>query len=65
LVVLDTSGQRYREITGLREGLRPGQTAEFTFRFDNGVTITTQVPIEVPMSPLPRSPLEMDEEGHA
>jgi len=32
-----------------------------TFRFDNGTEIETSVPIAVPGSPLPRSPLELDE----
>jgi hypothetical protein len=32
-----------------------------TFRFDNGVEIKTPVPIAVPLSPLPRTPLEFDD----
>lgn len=62
LAVLDPGGQRFLQITGLRKEIRPGQNVELTFRFDNGVTITTPVPVAVPLSPPPRSPMEFDGE---
>ena len=62
IAVLDQSGQRYLVITGLSEEFKPGQSIMMTFRFDNGVEIETNVPIEIPLSPPPRSPLHFDEE---
>jgi hypothetical protein len=41
MAILDPTGQRYLQITGLGEELRPGQTVVLTFRFDNGVEIET------------------------
>lgn len=65
IAVLDPSLGRYLQITGLSEELKPGDTVEVTFRFSNGVSITTPVPIAVPYSPPPRSPLNFEEdEGH-
>jgi hypothetical protein len=61
MAILDPTGQRFLQITGLGEELRPGQTVVLTFRFDNGVEIETPVPIAVPLSPLPRSPMDFDE----
>jgi copper(I)-binding protein len=52
------------QIVGTTKALRPGDTVEMTFRFDNGTTITTKVPIEIPLSAPPRSPLEFDEDEH-
>ena len=63
--MLDPSLDRYLQLTGLSEELKPGDTVEVTFRFSNGVSITTPVPIAVPMSPPARSPLKFGEdEGH-
>lgn len=62
LAILDPSSPRYLVLTDLREELRPGQTVMVTFRFDNGVQIETPVPMAVPLSPLPRSPLPLDDE---
>jgi hypothetical protein len=64
--VLDPSLDRYLQIAGLSEELKPGDTVEVTFRFNNGVSITTPVPIAVPMSAPPRSPMQFEggEEGH-
>jgi hypothetical protein len=64
IAVLDESGERYLVITGLSEEFKPGQSIMMTFRFDNGVEIETNVPIEIPFSPPPRSPLHFDEEEH-
>jgi hypothetical protein len=61
MAILDPTAQRYLQVTGLSEELRPGQTVVLTFRFDNGVEIETPVPIALPLSPLPRSPLEFDD----
>ena len=63
--MLDPSLQRYLQVTGLSEELKPGDTVELTFRFSNGISITTPVPIAVPLSPPPRSPMHFGEEdGH-
>jgi copper(I)-binding protein len=64
IAVLDQGGERYLVITGLSEEFKPGQSIMMTFRFDNGVEIETNVPIEIPLSPPPRSPLHFDEEEH-
>lgn len=66
LAVLDPSLDRYLQITGLSGELKPGDTVQMTFRFDDGTSITTPVPIAVPMSPPARSPMEFEEggEGH-
>lgn len=66
IAVLDPSLDRYLQITGLSEKLKPGDTVEVTFRFNNGVSITTPVPISVPLSPPPRSPMQFEggEDGH-
>jgi copper(I)-binding protein len=64
IAILDQSGDRYLVITGLSEEFKPGQSIMMTFRFDNGVEIETNVPIEIPLSPPPRSPLHFDEEEH-
>ena len=61
LAILDPSSPPYLMITGLREELKPGQTVTMTFRFDNGVEIETEVPMAVPLTPLPRSPLDLEE----
>ena len=61
MAILDPPGSRYLLLTGLREDLRPGQSVMLTFRFDNGVEIETSVPIAIPQSALPRSPLDLDE----
>jgi copper(I)-binding protein len=57
---------RYLQITGLTRPLRAADVVKMTFRFDDGTTLETDVPMNVPGSPLPRTPLEFDEEepGH-
>lgn len=62
IAILDRSDDRYLVITGLSEEFKPGQSIMMTFRFDNGVEIETNVPIEIPLSPPPRSPLHLEEE---
>ena len=64
--MLDPSLDRYLQISGLSGTFKPGDTVQLTFRFDDGTSITTPVPIAVPMSPPARSPMEFDggEEGH-
>jgi hypothetical protein len=61
-VVLEPSSSRYLQLTDLPEDLRPGRIIQVTFRFDNGTTITTPLSTSVPLSELPRSPMEFDEE---
>jgi hypothetical protein len=63
-VIFDQGGERYLVVTGLSEELKPGQSIMVTFRFDNNVEIETNVPVEIPLSPPPRSPLHFDEEEH-
>jgi hypothetical protein len=66
LAVLDPSLDRYLQIAALTGEFKPGDTVQMTFRFDNGISITTPVPIAVPLSPPARSPMEFEggEEGH-
>jgi copper(I)-binding protein len=65
IAVLDPTLDRYLQIIGLTEELTPGDTVEVTFRFNNGVSITTPVPIAVPMTPPARSPMQFEGgEGH-
>ncbi len=54
---------RYLLLTRLAEPLHPVDTIELTFRFDNGVSITTRVSTEVPLSPPPRTPMDLHDEG--
>jgi copper(I)-binding protein len=60
-VMLSPEATRYLQLTGLSRALRPGDSVPMTFRFDNGTTITASVPFGVPMSPLPRSPMDLHE----
>jgi hypothetical protein len=62
MAILDPSAQRYLVLTDLREDLMPGQSVMMTFRFDNGTEIEASVPMAVPLSPLPRSPLPLEDE---
>lgn len=61
LVALAPEAARYVQITGLAKAVRPGETVMMRFRFDNGATITTPVPMDIPLSPLQRSPLPLEE----
>jgi hypothetical protein len=61
LAVLDPTLDRYLQIVGLSKELKPGDSVEVTFRFSNGVTITTPVPVALPLSPPPRSPMDLHE----
>jgi copper(I)-binding protein len=63
LVALKPGQPRYLQIAGLARSIRSGDIIEVTFRFDNGVSIPVKLPIATPMSPLPRSPMEIPEEG--
>jgi hypothetical protein len=60
LVALAAGAARYLQITGLTKAIRPPDTVMLTFRFDNGATVSTPVPVDVPLSPLPRSPLPLE-----
>jgi copper(I)-binding protein len=61
-VVLAPGATRYLQITGLSRALRAADEVELTFRFDDGTTVTATTPVATPSSPLPRSPMQFDEE---
>jgi hypothetical protein len=64
LAILDRDSPPYLLITGLREELKPGQSVMMTFRFDTGteiMEIETEVPMAVPLTAPPRTPLDLEE----
>ena len=58
-VVLVPGSGEYLAVTGLTGQLLPGQSIKVTFAFDNGTTLTVAVPVGLPESPLPRSPVQL------
>ncbi|MEU9510290.1 hypothetical protein AB0D32_28870 [Micromonospora sp. NPDC048170] len=50
-VRLNTESDRVLQLIGLNESLRSGQNVVVTFDFGNGVTVTSQVPVAVPLTP--------------
>lgn len=64
---LNLQGGRYLQLIGLNESLRAGQQVNLVFDFGSGGTISTPVPVSVPLSPVaPPSPVievEGGEEG--
>ncbi|MER7419353.1 hypothetical protein ABT346_21660 [Micromonospora peucetia] len=50
-VRLNTESDRVLQLIGLNESLRSGQTVVVTFDFGNGVTVTSPVPVAVPLTP--------------
>ena len=49
-------------MTELARALKGGSTVPMRFTFDNGAVIETAVPMGLPLSDLPRSPMELHEE---
>ncbi|SCL60805.1 hypothetical protein [Micromonospora peucetia] len=50
-VQLNTESDRVFQLIGLNESLRSGQNVVLTFDFGNGVTVTSPVPVAVPLTP--------------
>ncbi len=57
LLVPGTGAGQYLAVSGLLDTLLPGQSLKLTFAFDSGTTITIEVPMGLPESALPRSPI--------
>lgn len=57
-VVLSQSSGTFARLNGLTQDLPPGSSVHLTFKFSNGVTFDAEAPMGIPLSPLPRSPIE-------
>jgi copper(I)-binding protein len=55
--VLTRSGGATLELIGLTKGLNTGESIPITFVFSGGEQFTLDVPVDVPLSAAPRSPL--------
>ncbi|WP_203904664.1 hypothetical protein [Virgisporangium aliadipatigenens] len=64
-VVLNPTQTRFLQVINLSKPFKPGDSLQLQFRFDNGTTITTEVPMAIPMTAPPRSPMELHEEEGA
>jgi hypothetical protein len=65
VVISPDAGVQLR-LVGLTRTLRPGDSVTLTFRFSNNVVIRNlAVPVDLPASPLPRSPMVFEHEGEA
>jgi hypothetical protein len=64
-VLLVRGVDQYLQLVGLREPLLPGSSVPVTFEFRDGgtTTVTVQVPMGLPTTPLPRPTLAVPEEG--
>jgi len=61
-VRLSPDGDRYLQVTDLARALRGGGGLLMRLTFDNGAVIEANVPVTTPLSPLPRSPIELPED---
>ncbi|MDG4822450.1 hypothetical protein O7635_11375 [Asanoa sp. WMMD1127] len=62
-VTLNQQGQSYLLLTGLREELNEGNQVPVVFDF-GGQQLTVDAVLAVPLSPLPRGPAVVPDEGH-
>jgi hypothetical protein len=62
-VTLNQAQGSYLLLTGLREELNDGNTVPVVFDF-GGQQVTTEAGLAVPLSPLPRGPRVVPDEGH-
>jgi hypothetical protein len=65
-VILTPSEDRYLQVTGLEDDLRPGESVPLVFEFSNGVELRVVAPVTPPLTPAPRGSAEVEEEeaGH-
>jgi hypothetical protein len=61
-VKLTPDAARYLQVTDLARALRSGGGVQMRFAFDNGAVIEANVPVGTPLTPLPRSPMDLHEE---
>lgn len=61
---LTASGQQVVQLVGLKEELKPGQVVTLVFDFGGGATLTLDVPMGVPLTPVPRASSVVEEEEH-
>ncbi|MDQ7910683.1 hypothetical protein RB614_39925 [Phytohabitans sp. ZYX-F-186] len=61
---LTASGQQFVELLGLKQELKAGETVQLLFDFGGGATLTLDVPVGVPMTPVPRGSAEAGEGEH-
>ncbi|HET6213506.1 MAG TPA: hypothetical protein VFE14_11635, partial [Micromonosporaceae bacterium] len=60
-VALDPNLTQYLMISALTKDVRPGEAIALTFRFSTGDQLTdVQVPMAVPVTPAPRSPMDLE-----
>lgn len=61
-VVFSTSSPQRLQLVGLNQALRAGQSVTLTFDFGNGQQLTTEAPVQMPLTPVPPAPPVV--EGH-
>jgi hypothetical protein len=61
---LGPSGKQLLQLIGLNEELKAGETVQLVFDFGGGTKLTLDVPVSVPLTPVPRASAEVDEEEH-
>jgi len=61
---LTPAGGQFLQLIGLKDELKAGGTVELVFDFGGGVTKTLEVPVGVPLTPVPRASAETDEGEH-
>lgn len=57
-VILNANAGNVAWLNGLTRQIRPGESANVTFTFSNGAVIPAVLPVAIPLTPLPRVPLE-------
>jgi hypothetical protein len=61
---LTPSGGQFLQLVGLNEELKAGESVRLVFDFGGGVKLTLDVPMGVPMTPVPRGSAEVGEGEH-
>jgi hypothetical protein len=65
LAVFSQTAVRGLALVGLKKAVRTGETVQIVFTVVNGPTLTVDAVVAPPLTPLPRSPLVIEESGHA
>ncbi|HZN74536.1 MAG TPA: hypothetical protein VFC00_22945 [Micromonosporaceae bacterium] len=65
VAVLAPGAARGLTLVGLKKAVKPGDTLTVVFAVTDGPTLTVKAPITPPLTPLPRTPLVIEESGHA
>ncbi|GAA4145148.1 hypothetical protein GCM10022251_05260 [Phytohabitans flavus] len=61
---LTPSGAQFLQLLGLNEELKSGKTITLVFDFGDDRNLELEVPVGVPLTPVPRGSAETDEGGH-